>query len=74
MISEELAFTVTPKITDIPAKSVAEFKIHFRPQIDNSFYGAQLECYLFYKSMRSFRLVQEETFTPSWCLTPTVAG
>ena len=73
-LSQEPAFVVTPKLTDIPAKSTAEFRVHFRPQVDNSFYGAQLECYVSFKSMRSFRLVNEDTFTPSFCLTPMVAG
>ncbi len=74
MRRKEPAFFVTPKLTDIPAKSIAEFKVYFRPQMDNCFYGLQLECFLIFKSMRSFRLVNEDTFTPSWCLTPMVAG
>ncbi|KAJ3049787.1 hypothetical protein HK097_009215 [Rhizophlyctis rosea] len=45
-----------------------------RPRMDNSFYGAQLECFVYFKSMRNFRLVNEDTFTPPWCLTPMVAG
>ncbi|KAJ3219527.1 hypothetical protein HDU67_000472 [Dinochytrium kinnereticum] len=44
------------------------------PKADNSFYGAQLECFVYFKSMRNFRLVNEDSFTPPWCLTPTVAG
>ncbi|KAJ3030918.1 UNVERIFIED_CONTAM: hypothetical protein HDU68_007279 [Siphonaria sp. JEL0065] len=34
----------------------------------------RLECFVYFKSMRNFRLVNEDTFTPPWCLTPTVAG
>eukprot|EP00842_Homolaphlyctis_polyrhiza_P005315 jgi/Hompol1/5785/HPOL_004691-RA len=71
---EDAIFTVTPKFGDILAKSVMEFKVNFRPNVDNSFYGAQLECFVYFKSMRNFRLVNEDTFTPPWCLTPTVAG
>ncbi|OAJ44042.1 hypothetical protein BDEG_27330 [Batrachochytrium dendrobatidis JEL423] len=71
---EEPTFSVTPKVADILAKSTMQFKVNFRPTVDNSFYGAQLECFVYYKSMRNFRLVNEDTFTPSWCLTPTVAG
>jgi hypothetical protein len=48
--------------------------VHFRPTIENSFYGAQLECFVYFKSMRSFRLVNDDTFTPPWCLTPLVSG
>ena len=51
-----------------------EFKVFFRPTVDNEFYGKVLECYCYFKSMRNFRLVNEDTFTPPWCLTPKVAG
>ncbi|KAH6577222.1 hypothetical protein BASA60_004157 [Batrachochytrium salamandrivorans] len=71
---DESVFSVTPRISDIPPKSTVGFKVNFRPNIDYSFYGAQLECFVYFKSMRTFRLVNEDTFTPSWCLTPTVAG
>ena len=71
---EEPVFQVHPKICDIASKSVAEFKVSFRPSMDNGFYGQQLECYVFFKSMRNFRLVNDMTFTPPWCLTTTVAG
>ncbi|KAJ3334134.1 hypothetical protein HDU76_008596 [Blyttiomyces sp. JEL0837] len=71
---DDLTFVVTPKIADIQPKSYVEFKISFRPKMDNSFYGAQLECFVYFKSMRNFRLVNEETFTPPWCLTPMISG
>ncbi|KAI9319548.1 hypothetical protein BDR26DRAFT_905030 [Obelidium mucronatum] len=71
---DEPIFSVSPSIADIPSKSSMEFRVHFRPKTDNSFYGQQLECFVYFKSMRNFRLVNEDTFTPPWCLTPTVAG
>ncbi|ORY53838.1 hypothetical protein BCR33DRAFT_674998 [Rhizoclosmatium globosum] len=67
-------FSVSPSVADIPPKSSVEFRVMFRPQTDNSFYGQQLECFVYFKSMRNFRLVNDDTFTPPWCLTPTVAG
>jgi len=73
-LRQETIFSVSPSICDIPPKSVAEFRVHFRPLIENSFYGSQLECFVFFKSMRSFRLVNDDTFTPPWCLTPLVSG
>ncbi|KAJ3229481.1 hypothetical protein HDU81_005357 [Chytriomyces hyalinus] len=73
-LSDETVFTVTPAIADIAPKSIIEFRVHFRPRTDNSFFGQQLECFVHFKSMRNFRLVNEDTFTPPWCLTPTVAG
>lgn len=67
-------FSVSPRTADISPKSVTEFKVSFRPTAENAFFGFQIECYVYFKSMRNFRLVNEETFTPPWCLTPTVAG
>ncbi|KAI8834503.1 hypothetical protein BC829DRAFT_448428 [Chytridium lagenaria] len=72
--SAEAIFSVSPKSVDIQPKGVNEFRITFRPKADNAFYGAQLECFVYFKSMRNFRLVNEDIFTPPWCLTPTVAG
>lgn len=61
-------------VTDILPKSTVDFRVNFRPTMDNQIYGAQLECFVYFKSMRNFRLVNEETFTPPWCLTPLVTG
>ncbi|KAI9141425.1 hypothetical protein BKA69DRAFT_1166792 [Paraphysoderma sedebokerense] len=71
---EPSVFFVTPKDSDIQPKSVAEFRVIFRPTADNAFYGNELECFAHFKSMRNFRLVNEGTFTPPWCLTLQVAG
>ncbi|KAI9333355.1 hypothetical protein DFJ73DRAFT_963215 [Zopfochytrium polystomum] len=73
-VGEDIFFSVSPKLADILPRSVAEFRVSFRPKTDNSFHGAQLECFVFFKSMRNFRLVNQDTFTPPWCLTPMVAG
>lgn len=70
----EVLFIVTPKSADIPSKSVMEFQVQFRPTVDSEFYGKQLECFCYFKSMRNFRLVNEDTFTPPWCLSPEIAG
>jgi cilia- and flagella-associated protein 65 len=72
--SVDSTFTVSPMTADIPPKSIFEFKVYFRPTIDNEFYGKVLECYCYFKSMRTFRLVNEDTFTPPWCLTPKLGG
>ena len=71
---DEAIFTVSPQSIDVLPKSTGEFRVDFNPNIDNSFYGTELECYAYYKSMRSFRLVNEDTFTPSWCLALNVSG
>ena len=70
----EALFNVSPRTADIPPKSIYEFRVQFRPKVDSEFYGKQLECFCYFKSMRNFRLVNEDTFTPPWCLTPEVAG
>jgi hypothetical protein len=72
--SNESIFSVSPNVADIPSKSTVEFRVFFRPRVENEFYGKVLECYCYFKSMRNFRLVNEDTFTPPWCLTPRVAG
>ncbi|KAI8912237.1 hypothetical protein DFJ77DRAFT_542027 [Powellomyces hirtus] len=71
---QESVFTVSPAVTDILPRTTVDFRVNFRPNVDNSIYGAQLECFVYFKSMRNFRLVNEETFTPPWCLTPLVTG
>ncbi|KAJ3035518.1 hypothetical protein HDV00_003672 [Rhizophlyctis rosea] len=71
---EDPVFSVVPRTADILPKSTYDFRVNFRPKMDNSFYGAQLECFVYFKSMRNFRLVNEDTFTPPWCLTPMIAG
>lgn len=72
--SDAPVFTVSPQTQDVLPKSVVEFQVNFQPDIDNSFFGVELECYAFFKTMRSFRLVNEETFTPPWCLTMHASG
>ncbi|KAJ3173570.1 hypothetical protein HDU88_002656 [Geranomyces variabilis] len=74
MTGQQSVFTVSPAVTDILPKSTVDFRVSFRPNVDNSIYGSQLECFVYFKSMRNFRLVNEETFTPPWCLTPVVTG
>ncbi|KAJ3020998.1 hypothetical protein HKX48_009403 [Thoreauomyces humboldtii] len=68
------AFSVSPAVSDILPRSTVDFRVSFRPNVDNSIYGVQLECFVYFKSMRNFRLVNQETFTPPWCLTPLVTG
>lgn len=40
----------------------------------NQFFGAELECFAYYKSMRDFRLVEDTTQCPPWCLNLTCSG
>lgn len=49
-------------------------QIAFRPTQEDFYYGQELEAYAFYKQNRTFRLVDDETFTPPWLLAVRVHG
>ena len=53
---------------DIQPHKSASFRVNFNPRVPNQFYGGELECTTFYKSMRDTQLVNENTVSPSWCL------
>ena len=40
----------------------------------NQFYGAELECYAYYKSLRDYKLVEDTTHSPPFCLTVNCTG
>ena len=44
---------------DVPAHSSAVFRVQFRPTDDQTYYSQNLECFVSFKSMRTFRLVGE---------------
>ncbi|XP_022101804.1 cilia- and flagella-associated protein 65-like isoform X2 [Acanthaster planci] len=67
-------FSVTPITCDIPPLKMTSFRISFKPGAPNQFFAVELEGYAFYKSMRDYRLVQDETFCPPWCLTVSAVG
>ncbi|XP_077997157.1 cilia- and flagella-associated protein 65-like [Glandiceps talaboti] len=74
MTSTSNTFFVTPATCDIPPLKTFSFQVTFKPNVPNQFFGAELECYASYKSMRDYRLVQDETFCPPWCLTLNTIG
>jgi propanediol dehydratase small subunit len=57
-------FVVFPAKQDIAANSSVQFKVAFRPPHPNEFYHQQLECTCYFKTNRSFRLVDEHAFVP----------
>ncbi len=68
------AFEVSPNTADINAGQSATFKIIFRPfQTDRNFV-CELEAFVFFKNQRTFRLVNDTTMTPPWCLTFNASG
>ena len=67
-------FSVSPISTDLPPEASAAFTISFKPGAPNQFFGSELEGYVFYKSLRDYRLVEDTTHTPPWCITVTATG
>lgn len=67
-------FCVSPEECDILPLKTASFRVTFRPNAANQFFSADLECYAFYKSMRDYRLVEDTTLCPPWCLTLNATG
>ncbi|KAM7444065.1 hypothetical protein ABFA07_007249 [Porites harrisoni] len=67
-------FSVSPEECDILPLKTASFRLTFRPNAANQFFSADLECYAFYKSMRDYRLVEDATMCPPWCLTLNTTG
>lgn len=48
-----------PLVADVGPYSSQEFRVIFKPNAANRFYHTTLECYVAFKTMRSFRLVNE---------------
>ena len=71
---DEADFLVIPDIADIPAHGSYVFKVAFLPTQNDFYYNQEIEAYIFFKSNRNFRLVNERTLTPPWCLTIPVFG
>ena len=61
-------WNISPATQDVPAFSTATFEVKLAPDTPPTSFGHYVECFCFYKTMRSFRLVNERTFTPSQCL------
>jgi len=67
-------FAVSPMSVDILPNSAASFSVSFRPKSDQHYYCQRLECVASFKSMRSFRLVNEDNMTPPWTLALAAHG
>ena len=71
---ERCAFTVEPPSSDINPGQSEKFKVVFRPQQSNRNFLAELEAFVYFKNQRTFRLVNDTTLTPPWCLTLKALG
>lgn len=67
--SRDRCFDIYPSSQDIGAGATVSFKVAFRPHQENAYYFAELEAHVYFKSNRTFRLVNEQSFTPPWCVT-----
>ena len=61
-------WAVTPTVGDIGPGKTGRFRITFTPTQDNFYYSQEIEAYAMFKANRSFRLVDEVSLTPPWCL------
>ncbi|RUS91152.1 hypothetical protein EGW08_001065, partial [Elysia chlorotica] len=67
-------FSVNPSTLDIPPLKACSFRVAFKPGASNKMYGNELECHVMYKSLRDYRLVEDLTQCPPWCLTLKCLG
>ncbi|XP_059144553.1 cilia- and flagella-associated protein 65-like [Physella acuta] len=67
-------FYVTPATIDVPPLKTCSFRVSFKPKAENQIYGNELECFVSYKSLRDYRLVEDKTMCPPWCLTLSCIG
>jgi cilia- and flagella-associated protein 65 len=68
------AFVVTPSVEDISPSGSVRFKITFNPKQSNRNYVSDIECFVYFKNQRTFRLTNDSTLTPPWCLSVRSIG
>lgn len=71
---QKSTFLVFPDSADIKPFETQKFSISFRPDMDDQFYSTEIEFFCYFKTMRSFRLVKDNTLTPPWVLTLRATG
>jgi len=76
VMKEDLSCTISPDAADILPNTSEEFRVTLKPSVglENAYLSSKLECFVALKTMRSFRLVTDETFIPPWSITPRVDG
>jgi hypothetical protein len=73
-VFQEPVFSVSPTTVDINAGQQQTFKVNFRPfQTDRNFMS-ELEMFAYFKNQRTFRLVNDTTLTPPWCVPIKAVG
>ncbi len=73
-VDGEADFAIFPDSGDIGPGKTMEFRLAFRPSQDNYYYCQEIEAYTYFKSNRTFRLVNDKTMVPPWCSTLRAVG
>jgi hypothetical protein len=73
-LAELQAFSITPAMCDINPGQSQSFQISFVPKQSNRNFISELEAYVYFKNQRTFRLVNDFSLTPPWCLTVFAMG
>lgn len=68
------AFSVDPPNVDISAGKSQTFYVTFRPKQSSRNFSSQIEAYVYFKNQRTFRLVNDATMSPPWCLSINASG
>ena len=67
-------FVITPLNADIAAGRSFDFRVEFKPTRQNTYSFCELEAVVFFKSQRSFRLVNVALLAPPWSFAVTTMG
>mmetsp|Transcript_15768 Transcript_15768/g.37278 ORF Transcript_15768/g.37278 Transcript_15768/m.37278 type:complete len:1920 (+) Transcript_15768:72-5831(+) len=70
----EPCLKVFPSSQDIAAHTTANFRVSFRPTMNNQYYCQVAEAIIFPKTQRNFRLVKDETFVPPFTVALRITG
>ncbi|CAI9729171.1 Hypothetical predicted protein [Octopus vulgaris] len=68
------AFTVIPLSIEIPSNKSATVKIIFTPNLPHLFYENELECFVYFKCLRSYHIAKDNTMCPPFCVTLNCSG
>eukprot|EP00106_Octopus_bimaculoides_P000217 XP_014767659.1 PREDICTED: coiled-coil domain-containing protein 108-like isoform X2 [Octopus bimaculoides] len=68
------AFTVIPLSIEIPSNKSATVKIIFTPNQPHLFYESELECFVYFKCLRSYHIAKDNTMCPPFCVTVNCSG
>lgn len=68
------AFEVHPLTAEIDPEKSYTFEVFFHPKQSSRNFVSELEAYVYFKNQRTFRLVNDHSLTPPWCLSLNCIG